>query len=109
MNNNKIVHPSDDLANDMCSNTNYHIIQQKQTNHNSLYTLADNQLQSSSDLEDPNDADDWKSTNSHKGKLVTPYNTNAGNNALHPIILYTLYIGPNNESNIHLVYKLFTN
>ena len=74
MNDDKIVHPSDDLADDMCSNINYHNIQQEQTNHNGLYILANNGLQLSSDLEDPNEVDDRKSRNSHKGELVIAYN-----------------------------------
>ena len=77
MNDDKIVHPSDDLANDVYNNIDYHNVQQEQTNHNSLYTLADNELQLNSDLEDPNEADDWKSTNSYEGELVITYDTNA--------------------------------
>ena len=57
MNGNTIVHPSDGLTDDICSNINYHDVQQKQNNHSSLYTLADDKLQLSSDLEDPNEAD----------------------------------------------------
>ena len=48
-----------------------------------------------------------KSTNSHESELVIAYNTNTGNNTLHPRIFYTLYIGPNDDSNGHLKYKLF--
>ena len=77
MNNKEAVHPSDDLADDVYSNIDYYNVQQEQTNHNSLYSLANNELQLNSDLEDPNEADDWKSTNSHKGELVIAYNTNA--------------------------------
>ena len=36
MNNDKIFHPSDDLADDMYNNIDYHNIQQEQTIHNSL-------------------------------------------------------------------------
>ena len=61
-----------------------------------------------SDLEDPNEADDWKSTNSHKGELVIAYNTKAGNNTLCPRVFYILYIKPNDNSNGHLIYKLST-
>ena len=75
MNDDKIVHPSDDLADDVYNNIDYHNVQQEQTNHNSLYTLTDNKLQLSSDLEDPNEANDWKSSNSHKGELVIAYDT----------------------------------
>lgn len=58
MNDNEMNHPSDDLADDMYNNIDHQTIQQEQTNHNSLYTLADNELQSSSDLEDQNKAVD---------------------------------------------------
>ena len=84
MNNDKVVHPSDHLVDDVYSNINHHNIQQEQTIHNSLYTFANNKLQLSSDLEDPNKTDYWKSTNSHEGELVTAYNNNDGNNALRP-------------------------
>ena len=57
MNNDKIVHPSDDLADNICNNINYHNVQQEKTNHNSLYTLAINKLQLCSDLENLNEAD----------------------------------------------------
>ena len=60
------------------------------------------------DLEDQNKADDWKSTKTHKSELVIAYDTNTGNNALRPRILYTLYIGPNNDNKGHLIYKLST-
>ena len=49
MNNDKIVHPSDDLVDDVYSNIE---------DNNSLYTLADNKLQLSSDLIDPNEANE---------------------------------------------------
>ena len=106
MNDNKIVHPSDDLVDDVYNNIHCHSVQQEQTNHNSLYTLADNKLQLSSNLEDPNEADDWKSTNNQKGELVIAYNTKAGNNTLRPRVFYTLYIKPNDDGNGHLIYKL---
>ena len=106
MNDNNIVHPSDDLADDLYSNIDYRNVQQEQTSHNGLYALADTELQLSSDLEDPNQADGWKSTNSEKGELVIAYDTNTGNNTLRPRIFYELYIGPNNEGNGHLIYKL---
>ena len=62
----------------------------------------------SSDLEDPNKADAWKSTNSHEVELVIAYNINTVNNALCPRIFYALYIGPNNNGNGCLIYKLST-
>ena len=46
------------LSDDVYNNFDYHNVQQEQTIHNSFYTLADNKLQLSSDLEDPNEADD---------------------------------------------------
>ena len=108
MNNNKIVHPSDDLADDVYNNINHYNVQQEQTIHNSLYTIANNKLQLSSDLEDPNGADDWKSTNSHKRELDIAYNTEAGNNVLRPRVFYALYIRLNNNGNDHLIYNLST-
>ena len=74
MNNNKMVYPSDNISNDMYNNINYQNVQQEQTTHNGLYTLANHKLQLSSNQEDPNGADDWKSTNSHKGELAIAYN-----------------------------------
>ena len=50
MNNNKIDHPSDDLADDVYNNIDYQNVQQEQTIHNSLYNIADNELQTSFDL-----------------------------------------------------------
>ena len=108
MNDDKVVHPSDDLTYDLYNNIDYHNVQQEQTNHNSLYTLNDNELQLSSDLEDPNEANDWKSTNSHKNELVIAYDTKAENNTLRPRVFYALYIEQNNDGNGHLVYTLST-
>ena len=82
------------------------MLQQEQTTHNSLYTLANYKLQLSSDLEDPNGADKWKSTNSHKDELVIAYNNKAGYNKLHPKVFYALYIKPNDDNNGHLIYNL---
>ena len=65
-------------------------------------------LHLNSNLEDPNKAGDWKSINSHKCELVIAYKINAGNNILYPRIFYALYIGPNNEGNSYLIYKLST-
>ena len=53
-----------------------------------------------------NEADDWKSTNSHKGELVIAYNINAGNNTVCPRIFQALYIRPKDDRNGHLIYKL---
>ena len=99
MNDDEIVHPSDDLTDDMYNNIDHQTAQQKQTNHNSLYILADNELQSSSDLEDQNEAVDWKSRNSHKGELVVAYNNKVENRTLRPRIFYVLYVRPNDDGN----------
>ena len=74
--------------------------------HNSLYTLANNKLQLSSDLEDPNEANEWNSTNSHESELVIAYNTNAINNTLRPRLFYALYIGPHDDGNSHLIHNI---
>ena len=108
MNDNKIVYPSDNLTNDVYSNTNYQNVQHEQTIHNSFDTLANYKLQLSSDLEDPNGADDWKSTNSHKSELGIAYNNKAGNNILHQKMFYALYIEPNGDNIGHLKYNLST-
>ena len=60
-----------------------HNVHQKQTNHNSLYTIADNEIQSSSDSENQNEAVDWKSTNSHKGELFIAYDNKVKNKTEH--------------------------
>ena len=84
MNGDKKVHPSDDLADDMYNNIDRHNVQQEQKNRNSLYTLANNELQLSSDLEDQNEGVDWNSTNSHKGELVIAYDNKVENKTLCP-------------------------
>ena len=58
LNDNKIVYPNDDLADDVHNNIDCHNVQQEQTIHNSLYTVTNNKLQLSSDLENSNGADD---------------------------------------------------
>ena len=108
MNKEKIVYPSDDLADDACNNIDYHNVQQEHTIHNSLHTIADNELQLSSDLEDPNEVDDWKSINSHRGELIITYKTKAGNNTLQQRVFDALYIKPNDDGGSHLIYKLST-
>ena len=108
MNNNEIVHPNDDLANDVYNNIDYQTTQQKQTNHNSLYTLAENKIQSGSDLEDQNKAIDWKSTNGHEGELVIVYNNKVENRTLQPRVFYALYVRLNNDGNGYLIYRLST-
>ena len=109
MNDDKVVHPNDDLTDDDYNNIEDHEIQQGQTNRNSFYTLVDNKLQSSSHLEDPNETNDWNTTNNHEGELFIADDTNAGNNTLRPRTFYTLYIGPNYNGNGHLIFKPSTN
>ena len=106
MNDDEIVHSSDDLADDMYNNTNHQTAQQKQTNHNSIYILADNEIQSSSDLEDQNKAVNRKSTNGHEGKIVVADDNKVGNRTLWPRVFYALYVRPNNNGNGHLIYRL---
>ena len=108
MNDDKMVHPSDDLADDMYNNIDHHNVQQEQTNHNGLCTLADNLLQLSSDLEDQNSAVDWNSTNSHKGELVITYNNKVVNKTLCSRVFYALCIKPSDNGNGHLMYRLST-
>ena len=97
-------HSSNDLTDDMYNNIDHHNVDQKQTNHNSLYTLADNKLQLSSDLEDL----DWNSIDSHEGELITVYNNTVGNKTLRPRVFYALYVKPNEDNNGHLIYRLST-
>ena len=92
----------------MYNNIDHQTAQQKQTNHNSLYTLANNEIQLSSDLENQNEAVDWKSTNSHKGEQVITYNNKVGNRKPRPRVFYALYIKPNDNGNGHLIYTLST-
>ena len=47
-----------------------------------------------------------KNRNNHEGELVMTYDINAGKNKLYPRTLYALYIGPNNNSIGHLIFKL---
>ena len=54
MNDNKMVYPSNNLINDMYSNTIHPNVKQGQTTHNSLYNLTNYKLQLNFDLEDPN-------------------------------------------------------
>ena len=99
--------PGDDLTNDDYSNIEEHEIYQEQTiRNNSLYTIVDNKLPSS--LEDLNDGNDWKTTNSHEGKLVMVYNYYNGNKTLHPRTFYALYIDSNDKGDGHLIVKLST-
>ena len=74
-------------------------------NHHNLYTLANDELQLSSNLEDLN----WNSTDSHKGELVIAYDNKVGNNTLHPRSFYALYVKPNENGTKHLIYRPSTN
>ena len=65
-----MVYPSNNIPNDVYSNTKHQNVQQEQTNNNSLYTLTNYKLQLNSDLEDPNGFDNWRNTNSHKSELT---------------------------------------
>ena len=51
MNNDNRDHYNNDLTDDMYNNIDHNNVDQKQTNHNSLYTLTNNKLQLNSDLE----------------------------------------------------------
>ena len=70
MNNNNMVRHSVNLTYDMYSNTNHKNVRQEHTTHNSLYSLANSELQLKYDLEDPYGTDDWKSTNYQKNELI---------------------------------------
>ena len=97
-------HSSDDITDDMYNNIDHHNVDQKHTNHNSLYTLADNKIQLSSDLEDHN----WNSIDSHEGELIIAYENIFGNKTLRPRVFYALYVRPNDNGNRHLMYRLST-
>ena len=61
---------------------------------------------SSSHLEDLNETNDGKTTNTHEGDLVMAYNTIADNSIFYPRTFYALYIGSNNDDIGHLICKL---
>ena len=61
-----------------------------------------------SHLEDSNEANDWKTTNSHECELVMVYDNYNENNTLGPKIFFALYIRLNDHSNSHLIFKLST-
>ena len=86
----------------MYSSTAHGNANQRQTTGCNVYTITDNKLQSSSDLEDL----DWDSTNSHTGELIIAYDNKIGNKILCPKTFYTFYVKPNQEDNNHLVYRL---
>ena len=105
MNNNNRDYSSNDLIDDMYNNIDHGNVDWKQTNHNSLYTLADNKQQLSSDLEDL----DRNSTDSHEGELIIADDNKVEYKALCSKIFYTLYVKPNEEFFGHLIYRLSTN
>ena len=109
MNDKKVVHPSDDLTNNDYNNIEDYENQHKWTNqNNSYYTLVDNELQSSSHLEDSNGTNDRKTTNNQESDLVMARNTNVENSTFYPRTFYVSYIGPNDNGIGHLIFKLST-
>ena len=86
----------------MYSNIAHDNVDQKQTTNHNLYTLTDNKLQLSSDLEDL----DWDSTNNHKSYLTIAYNNEVWNKVLCLRTFYVLYVEPNQKGNGHLVHSL---
>ena len=93
MNNKEAVCPSDDNSNVEDHGTQHEWINQ----NNSLYTLVQNELQASPQLEDHNATNYWKTTNKHEGELVMAYNNNARSNIFYQKLFYSLYIRPNNN------------
>ena len=84
MNNKEVVHLSGELTNDDYNNIEDHEIQHERINrNNSVYTLDIDKLQSSPQLEDQNDTNDWKNTNKHEGGLVMAYDNNTRSNTLY--------------------------
>ena len=65
-------------------------------------------MQLSPQPEDSKETYDWKSVNNHECELVMAYDTNAENNILYSRLFYVLYIGPNNNSIGHLIFRLLT-
>ena len=94
-----------DLINDDYSNIEDHETQHKETNqNNSVYTLVEHKLQSSSQLEDQNETNDWKTINKHEGGLGMAYDNNPRSNTLYPRSFYALHIRPNNNGASHLIF-----
>ena len=109
MNDKEAVHPSSDLADDDYRNIEDHETQHKRiSQNNNFYTLVEDKLQSSPQLEDENRSYDWKNTNNHEGKLVMTYDNNARSNKLYPRTLDALYIGLNDNGTDRLILKLST-
>ena len=107
MNNKEVVHSSNNLTDDECSNIKEHKTQHKRTNrNNSFYTLVHIELQLSPNMKNQNEIYDWKITNNHEGELVMAYNTNAERRTSYPRAFYALYIGLNDNGIGHLIFKL---
>ena len=104
MNDNNRDHSNNDLTDDVYSHIDHDSVDLKQTNNNNLYTLTDNKLQLSSDLEDL----DWNSIYSHKGELIIAYDNKVRYKTLHPRAFYALYVKPNEEGSGHLIFRLST-
>ena len=104
MNNNNMDYPNNDLPDEVYNHIDHDSVDLKQTNHNNLYTLADNELQLSYDLGDL----DWSSTDSHKGELIIVYDNKVRYKTLQPRAFYVLYIKPNEKGSRHLIYRLST-
>ena len=69
---------NNDLLFGIYSNTAHDNANQKQTTNCNIYTITDNKLQSSFDLEDIN----WDSTDSHTGELIIAYDNKIVNKML---------------------------
>ena len=95
---------NDNPTNIVYSNINHKNVQHVQTTYDSLYRLADYELQLKYDLEELCRTNDSKSANSHKGELIIAYNTKVGYKTLHPKVFYALYIRPNDVDNRDLIY-----
>ena len=117
VNNNEIDHLNDEdtvhLKHGLADDNNTDIkdcgVQHKQDyQRNCFGTPVENKQQPSHQLEGQNQANDWKSTNKHEGKLVMAYNKHSSNKTLHPTPLYGLNIGLNGSNTDHSVFKLST-
>ena len=109
MNNEEAVHPSGYLSDDDYSNIEDHETQHERANqNNNVYTLVEDKLQLSHQLEDQNETNDLKTTNKHEGGLVMACDNNAKSNTLNPRTFYALFIGPNDDGAGHFIFELST-
>ena len=109
MNDKEAVYINDGLADNNNNNIEDHGAQHEQIDRNNcFYTLVEKELQQSHQLEDQNEADDWKTTNKHEGKLAIAYNNNASNKTLFPRTFYVLYIVLNDSGTGHFIFNLST-